>query len=228
MATVRFSESLKSEIVGNARSMFTTSVENARNNFPAEWHTRIYDTMFSAEDRAKFDALPDWAMEKKDKVSFAGFMNCPDDVWQSSATKVKTWALHDEVSLQFATPKPWPYNDGKAPMGGRASWRTFQADYTDTRWDWLKPQMKEYTKQVFDALSKREQFVEGVMKLMQTYSTLAPALKAWPALWDLVPEEAKERHKKISSRSRKDSSDLDVDLNRMTAEVARTKLTGGL
>jgi hypothetical protein len=228
MATVRFSESLKSEIIGNARNMFAVSVEDATNNFPAEWHTRIYDTMFSAEDRAKFDALPDWVMERKEKIDFAGFMNCPDDVWQTSVTRLKTWALNDSVNLEFVTPKPWPYNDSVAPVGGRCTWRTFQAEYNDPRWDWLKPQMKEYTKQLFNALDKREQFVGGVTKLMQTYSTLAPALKAWPALWDLVPEEAKERHKTVSARSRKDTTDLGVDLNSMTAAVARTKLTGGL
>lgn len=225
MATVRFSESLKSEIISNARNMFTDSIREAKDSFPAEWHTRIYDTMFSAEDRAKFNALPDWAMERKDKILFGGFTNCPDDVWQSSVTKVKTWSVDDEIGLMFMTPVHWPYKDGEATTGCRVTWRLIQTDYTDPRWDWLKPQMKEYTERVFNAMHKQETFVDGVVKLMSTYSTLAPALKAWPALWDLVPEEAKERHKKLTERNRKDSSDLDVDLNSMTAAVTLNKIT---
>jgi len=225
MATVRFSESLKAEILGNARNMFTDSVQEAKDSFPDEWHTRIYETMFSAEDRAKFYALPDWAMERKERILFGGFTNCPDDVWQSSVAKVKTWSVDDDVVLMFVNPAPWPYKDGDAPTGGRVTWRMFQADYNDSRWDWLRPQMKEYTERVFKAMHKQETFVDGVLKLMSTYSTLAPALKAWPALWDLVPDEAKERHKKLTERSRKDASDLDVDLNSMTAAVTLNKIT---
>jgi hypothetical protein len=60
---------------------------------------------------------------------------------------------------------------------------------------------------------------------METYSTLAPAIKAWPALWDLVPDEAKERHKKVVERVKKDASDVGVDLNSMTAAVTFSKLT---
>ena len=60
---------------------------------------------------------------------------------------------------------------------------------------------------------------------METYTTLAPALKAWHTLWDLLPDEAKERHKKIVERNRKDTIDVDVDLNSMTAAVTFSKLT---
>ena len=60
---------------------------------------------------------------------------------------------------------------------------------------------------------------------MTTYSTLAPALKAWPALWDLLDEDTKERHKKIVERKKKDTDDIGVDLNSMTAAVTFSKLT---
>ena len=79
-------------------------------------------------------------------------------------------------------------------------------------------------RKIFEQEAKQAKFVEGINKLMNTYSTLAPALKAFPALWDLVPEEAKERHKKIVER-KKAEVELDVDLNSMTAAVTLNKLT---
>jgi len=89
----------------------------------------------------------------------------------------------------------------------------------------LKPEFKEYTRKIFEAEAKEAKFLDGVDKLTQTYTTLAPALKAWPALWDLLDDDVKERHKKVVERGTKDVGELDVDLNDMTAAVTFSKLT---
>jgi hypothetical protein len=73
--------------------------------------------------------------------------------------------------------------------------------------------------------AKQEKFLEGINKLMETYSTLAPALKAFPALWDLVPDEAKERHKKIVERKKAEVDVDSMDIQGMTAAVTFSKLT---
>ena len=119
---------------------------------------------------------------------------------------------------------PWPHSFQPEITGFKSEWRSNKADYNDSRWDWLKPEFKEYVRKIFEQEAKQAKFVEGINKLMNTYSTLAPALKAFPALWDLVPEEAKERHKKIVER-KKAEVELDVDLNSMTAAVTLNKLT---
>ena len=70
-------------------------------------------------------------------------------------------------------------------------------------------------------------FLEGVTKVITTYSTLAPALKAWPPLWDLVPESAKVRHRTIVDRKKTEVVIEGVDLDSMTAVSALAKLSGG-
>jgi hypothetical protein len=45
-------------------------------------------------------------------------------------------------------------------------------------------------------------------------------------LWDLLPDDAKERHKKITEKVKpKTAEDIGVDLNSMTAQVTFNKLT---
>ena len=95
----------------------------------------------------------------------------------------------------------------------------------DTRWDWLKPEFKEYNRKVFVEIDKREKFLSSVNTLMNSYTTLAPALKAWRPLWELLPEEAKERHKTVKERKVTKAEELDLDLNSMTSAVTLNKIT---
>ena len=223
MATVRFSDQLKGNIRDNARAMFKESIDKAKADVPAHWADKLYQSFFPADVIAKFNALPDYAMKKESNLNFAGFFNAPEDVFQTAEYKRNAYEC-DEIRLEFSKAMPWPHNFEPETTGFKAEWRSNKADFTDSRWDWLKAEFKEYVRKIFEQEAKQEKFLEGINKLMETYSTLAPALKAFPALWDLVPEEAKERHKKVVER-KKAEVELDVDLNSMTAAVTLNKLT---
>jgi hypothetical protein len=67
-------------------------------------------------------------------------------------------------------------------------------------------------------------FVEQVKKIINAHATLAPALKLWQPLWDLIPEDYKERHRKVVERTKSDTQ-VDVDLGSLTATVVAHKLT---
>lgn len=224
MATVRFSDRLKSEIIGRAKKMFENQINQAKSSYQSGWGDKIYDKLFSAEDIAKFNNLPKWAMPTKSEITFEGFYG-NDDVWQTATTRIPTWRVATDITLHFACDRPWPHDFDKADTGAKSSWRTLRLDFNDARWEWLKDEFKAYTQRIFQAEAKQADFVDGVKKLMETYSTLAPALKAWPALWDLLDEETKDRHKKIVERTTRDIADVDVDLNSMTAAVTFNKIT---
>jgi len=224
MATVRFSDALKSEIRNNAKAMFKANIDKARADVPAHWADKIYQGFFPADDIAKFNALPPHVMQEKNSLDFEGFFNAPEDVFQTSTHKQKAYEC-STVRLEFSKDMRWPNDIEKMDTGFKFQWRNSKADYNDSRWAWLIPEFKEYVRKIFEQESKEASFLEGVDKLMETYSTLAPAIKAWPALWDLVPDEAKERHKKVVERVKKDASDVGVDLNSMTAAVTFSKLT---
>lgn len=224
MATVRFSDRLKETVKRNASEMFAGQINQAKQSFDPTWGDKIYDKLFSAEDIAKFNNLPKWAMSTKDSITLDGFYG-NDDVWQTACVRVPTWQVRSEITLNFACARPWPYDFDSADTGAKSSWRSLKLDFNDERWAWLKDDFKAYTQRIFNAEAKQADFVDGVTKLMETYSTLAPALKAWPALWDLLDEETKDRHKKVVERAKRDISEVDVDLNSMTAAVTFNKLT---
>ena len=224
MATVRFSDALKSEIRNNAKAMFKANIDKAKADVPAHWADKIYQGFFPADDIAKFNALPNYAMSNKDSLDFEGFFNAPEDVFQTATHKQSAYEC-STIRLEFSKAMRWPADIEKMDTGFKFQWRNSKADYNDSRWAWLIPEFKEYVRKIFEQESKEASFLEGVDKLMETYSTLAPAIKAWPALWDLVPDEAKERHKKVVERVKKDASDVGVDLNSMTAAVTFSKLT---
>jgi len=224
MATVRFSEQLKADIIRNAEQVFVDQIKQAKASYDPTWGDRIYDKLFSADDVAKFNNLPAWAMDKREEFNLEGFYNCNGDVWQTATTKVDTYRGVD-VQLHFTTPRPWPYKYDDAPTGTKFSWRSMRLDFNDDRWDWLKEEFKAYTNRIFVVQARRDAFVDGVKKVIESYATLAPALKAWQPLWDLIPQEAKDRHLKIVERTKRSVDDLDVDLNSMTAAVTLSKIT---
>ena len=224
MATVRFSDSLKDEIYDNAKAMFKANIDKAKNDVPTHWADKMYQSFFPAEVIAKFKALPDYAMDKQESMTLNGFYNEPEDVFQTAEYNTKVYKC-DSVRLEFSTSQPWPRNFSKEVTGFNNGYSSGTCDFNDTRWDWLKPEFKEYSRKIFEQESKQQKFLEGVKSIINTYSTLAPALKAWPALWDLIPDEAKERHKKIVEKKKAEVADIGADLDGMTAAVTFNKLT---
>ena len=225
MATVRFSDSLKGEIRDKAKCMFADKIKQAKDNVPAHWADKVYECLFSQVVRDQLKALPDWAIRKAEHIDISGWSNAPEDVWQTGSFQHDSWQLHGSVRLSFSTPKPWVDSFDSAPTGFSKSYSRNEFHYDDSRWDWLKPEFKEYNRKVFEAINKQESFLSSVNKLMETYTTLAPALKAWRPLWDLLPDEAKDRHKTIKERKIVKVNELDLDLNSMTSAVALSKIT---
>ena len=225
MATVRFSDSLKGEIRNKAKAMFQDRIKQAKDNVPAHWADKVYECFFPADVRQKMASLPDYVLRTSEYIEVGGFANAPEDVWQTGDYTHQTWMLQGSIRLSFSKPMPWVDKFSNAPTGFLSNYTNSKFDYTDSRWDWLKPEFKEYNRKVFEAVNKQETFLSSVNKLMETYTTLAPALKAWRPLWDLLPEEAKDRHKTVKERKVTKAEELDLDLNAMTSAVALSKIT---
>ena len=225
MATVRFSDSLKGEIRNKAKAMFQDRIKQAKDNVPAHWADKVYECFFPADVRQKMASLPDYVLRTSEYIEVGGFANAPEDVWQTGDYTHQTWMLQGSIRLSFSKPMPWVDKFSNAPTGFLSNYTNSKFDYTDSRWDWLKPEFKEYNRKVFEAVNKQETFLSSVNKLMETYTTLAPALKAWRPLWDLLPDEAKDRHKTVKERKVVKAEELDLDLNAMTSAVALSKIT---
>ena len=79
---------------------------------------------------------------------------------------------------------------------------------------------------VYKVRAERDKFVEGVKAVITAYETLGPAIKAWPALIDLLPRQAREKHELVVERKKRDEVVVDADLSTLTSAVVRSKLGG--
>jgi hypothetical protein len=98
--------------------------------------------------------------------------------------------------------------------------------YNTPRFATIQAEWETWVQGVVAIKAKQKEFVKGVNQVTRTYATLAPALKAFPALWDLVPEQYRERHLEITTRKKGSPSELgDLDVDALTSVVTMSKIT---
>lgn len=231
MATVRFSEDLKNEILTNAKNVFAARYVQAEEAIPEGFADRIYQAAFGPWV-SQMEALPSWAFPQRTEFCFEGLVASANDRGTPAMFRDNIAYKHifSSKTVKLSSSRPFP-NEVTAEAHGLTC--RFRHDFyiieDDPRWTGVLAEFKEYLENIHTVYKEREEFVGGVAKIILSYSTLAPALKAWPALWDLVPEKAKHRHLTVKERNKRDmGAELGVDTNKLTAAVARTKLTGGL
>ena len=217
MATVRFSDNLQNDIINNAGRLFSDKLSRVAEDYPAEWGSTVYAIAFR-DHGATMKALPTGYFKHSSTITLQGFIG-------------EDWSRGDNngVDLKLPTQMPFPMEmdaklHGLAQSHTYGGW-TLNAD--DVRWDSFKAEYLTYCQGVDKVYEDKQAFVKGVKQIVSSYSTLAPALKAWPPLWDLVPDEKQERHKEIVFRVKNEVVVEGVDLNRLTAVSALAKLTGG-
>lgn len=209
MATVRFSKELQEEIIKNAKGVFGKQLETAKNNRPEnEWGEKIYDILYGQYTNV-LNAVPQMFLttSNKFKVEQVGSLSCGLEFTLNSAKP-----FPKEIPDTEYAKKSSGYYGNEYVLKDHLVWGEFYADVH--RWlDGIKA-----------VQTKRDQFVEQVQKIITAHATLAPALKMWPPLWDLVPEQYKERHRTIVERT-KNEVEVNVDLSSMTAAVVANKIT---
>jgi hypothetical protein len=200
MATVRFSKELIDRIEKQARAKMEPAIVKAQGQKPDNsWGQRIYDTLF-LEVKPIISQVP------------AGWLKTVEQIEIR-----EVGGRHCGMTFAFATPQPWPYQFTETEMA------TKRGSYGDgitlkdhLVWGEFHAEVTAYHQRVQEAAKRRDEFVEAVKKICTTYSTLAPALKAWPPLWELVPEDVKDKHRQIVEREKKEVV-LDVDVGKLTA-----------
>lgn len=200
MATVRFSKELIDRIVKQATAKMEPPVQKAREAKPDNsWGQRIYDILF-------LEAKPFIAQAP------AGWLK---HVKQIEINEVA--GRHCGMTFEFATPQPWPYEFIESELARkRSSYGDSIALKDHLVWGEFHAEVTAYHQRVQEAAKRRDEFVDAVKKICNTYSTLAPALKAWPPLWELVPEDVKDKHHEIKEREKKEVV-LEVDIGKLTA-----------
>jgi len=208
MATVRFSQELRDNILRSARNKMEPAIDRAHESAPntPEWAYRIYNILFG-DDLPALNSLPDYWFHQFDSFEVA-----------------RTCGMDVTLSFKFATPKRWPVNFERNDLAKRAGYGSGRIELIDApEWEEFKTEVVAYRERLLAAVNRKEQFVSSVGQVIHAYTTLAPALKAWPALWELIPEQYKNRHREVVERVKKDI-EMNVDLQKMTAIISASKL----
>ena len=209
MATVRFSKELQEEIIKNAKGVFGKQLETAKNNRPEnEWGEKIYDILYGQYTNV-LNAVPQMFLttNNKFKVDQVGSLSCNLEFTLNSAKP-----FPKEIPDTEYAKKSSGYYGNEYVLKDHLVWGEFHAD------------VKRWLDNIKAVKEQQEEFVKQVQQIITAHATLAPALKMWPPLWDLVPEQYKERHRTIVERT-KNEVEVNVDLSSMTAAVVANKIT---
>lgn len=214
MATVRITEKLINDTLANVREKFEPAFRAAETSLDTTgWADRIYETIYR-EYLPQINALPADFFGKREGID----LKTGNSPFQTR-----------ELALKFAAARPLPQAMPENPyMEFTQSWRPWE--YRVKSWGaW--PDMEEaynaWTARVKRVLDDREAMKVSVHKLLRSHSTLAPCIKKWPALWDLLSDEYRDKHREVVERKAKDGGpEYDLDFDRMTAMVAKAKLRG--
>lgn len=209
MATVRITKELTETVLKRAKYKFRDRITKAENSMPDGWGDYIYDKIFG-----KY--LP--IMQQLPKEFFTE---------RSAITTQRICGQHAYLTFEMSSPMPWPNNipaDAPAETAGYAGSNITLKD--DLVWGELYAEVVAWKERCAAAHKEAQDFVGGVSKLLSSYSTLAPALKAWPPLWELLPERVQNKHKEITVRNKSEKAAPNVDTTRLTAVMAASKLGG--
>jgi len=209
MATVRFSDELKGAIVKNAEAIFKKQLDDAQASYPKDWADRVYERAF-APYIPSMNSLPSCFFTTVGTINIA-----------------KIGDMRVGVACELTNRRAYPY-----ALPTTDDFPVSKASYSDTElslkdiamFEDIKAEATAYLERVNTIKQRKEVFVEQVKKIINAHATLAPALKMWQPLWDLIPEEYKERHRKVVERTKNEVS-VDVDLGSLTAAVVAHKLT---
>ena len=219
MATVRFSGELKESILEAAKNTFKSRLALAMAPPPGAWADFMYDTAFGSHV-SHMEVLPTeyFYMEPSLELRTLYLGN-------------KDNALHIDPTLPFAVPRRMPYRlPSNHKFTYKHDWSHSAVNYrcsVDDESDVLMFEtFRDWKNNITQLTEQRDEFKKSVEKLVGQFVTLAPALKAWPPLWDLLPDSTKERHKEVVESKRGSGTDLsDIDLSSMTANVVVAKIT---
>jgi hypothetical protein len=211
MATVRFSKELQDDIIKRAKAVFDKQIIAAEESRPdaTAWGEKIYNTLFG-EYTPILNAVPQEFLYMVDQIEIG---------------RVGDTRCH--LRFILSTPRPWTrkFKDTEYARANSGYDSTSINLLNHPAWAELHAEVKAWQERNAEAAAKRTEFVEQVKKIIEAHATLAPALKMWPPLWDLVPEKYKEKHREIVERTKKDV-DVQVDLGALTAAVVANKIGG--
>jgi len=219
---VRLSKFLVKRILKNALdAMGPATTQAMAYKVDDSWGQKIYDSLF-ANVKPLVLQLPDgWVLKTK----------------HFSVHEINGKSI-EPLCFSLAQPQPWPLvfpdTELACPLSNASLLSASLSAVSTIRvciclkkhptWDELCDSI-EAKKAEFDAAKRRrDQFVFGVKKILESCSTLHQACSIWPPLWTLVPDDVRHKYPDIPNRRIKSLVVPNVDLEQLTALLVDAKL----
>ena len=222
MAVVRFSGELRTEIATNAKTPFLQRHTRLVDSLPLTYGPVMYEKALGCY-MTIMQQMPDNFFHRKNELVL-------DKIRVIGHSDVGIMHLPRRMTFPLAGMLPFPL-DGKCGnrmqvsverYGGAGTYVAHADDLQDAEFIEM---IRSWLKQLEELAMQREEFVKSVKQVTNTFTTLAPALKAWPPLWDLLPESVRKKHRTVVDKRKRDPAEsLTVDLDKMTSVVTINKL----
>lgn len=215
MGTVVLGERLVDVITNNVRNLYENR-DQAAKAVPDHWYSHICDMLIPPGHRAEILKLPEVYFEPIGRYS------------------IYPIAVDGKPGIGFTVsgpPRLVPRRFDPTISGvcaNKYNNTSLELNTDDPRWSDFLVEYAAWVRAQREITNEREAAVGKAKRLLSAHRTLAPALKAWPALWELLPLDVRERHKTVTERKKRDTSDLDdLDLNDLTAQIAAKRIISG-
>ena len=206
MATVKLGKELRDQIITSAYNKFSKQVEEAeRIDLGAHWGDYIYETIFGGY-RDVLSNVPSVFLRTQNEIAIS-----------------KISGVNCTLRFVLTNSEIVPFHIWNCEMAHMNSYNNFELKH-HTAWDELFHLHVAKRDKINAAQQRRSEFRDMVREVVNNHATLAAALRTWPPLWDIVPEWAKDKHREIKEKVKKDEPQLNVDLGRLTAMATAQKL----
>jgi hypothetical protein len=210
MARVAITQTLITRIVNTIKMLYQQDLDKACKQTPELWSGAIYDVLVPPRARAIMDQLPDnyFCRLEGAKVSFPGSY---------------------VINVNFAGNK-FPFRLNNVPMYNISQYSTLhlgREDF-DALPDGIKTIIKDRDNAILVATNKMNDAANAASLLLKQHKSLATALKEWPSLWNILPDDIKEQHKRIVERAPSRLPEkTEVDMSSVTAKLIANRIKGG-
>ena len=219
MAVVKFSASLRDQIMNNAKEGFSARSKAVHGSFSDDWGLKIYNRLFGRYE-AMLSQIPN-EMLTWDTSLHVVVRNVEDEHGTSLGSFTRSF---ENINIREFKNMP-PVLLPMAECQYHYDTTRLNIKINHPEWADLKQDVVAYLQKFHAIEQQKKTLVEALDILLRKHVTLAPALKEWEPLWDLLPPYVRDKHMQITERKRKDDGDAEINIGAMTAILSANKIT---
>lgn len=210
MAVVRITDQLVSDVLHKVGSQFEAAEKKAKDLRP-EIGDDVYEIIIGKPHGSDMAKCPAEFFVEEDTIYIAcrGFGQSRDvsGDWGLSKNQLFPYGIPEKADVSYEISQ---YGHTIRITIGREP--EFAAIYE---------KLDEWQDALQKVADERQTAKMETKRVLVSFTTLAPALKVWPALWELLPDHTKNKHKEIVDRPKPVKKEVDVSHDALTGITAR-------